>query len=116
MTTQIQTSPPSHAASLGWQDRLDQASDREEIAAIAREFLARITAEEFANLPPQCRPSKIVDADDVVDYAVTLVKHSCARDNMSDAVLHRIASFFTDACSRLSQLGRAKQDADATTQ
>ena len=102
--------------SYGWQDRLDQANTREEIVATARDFVARLSAEEYSKLPPDCRPHKIVDADDVVDYAVTLVKRSCEGDRMSDAVLQHLGSFFTGACLRLSQLNRAAPDAYTTTQ
>ena len=117
-TTQTHDSYPSHGPgeSFGWQDRLDQATGRGEIVAIARDFLARISAEEYSLLPAECRPCKLVDADDVVDYAVTLVRRSCATDSMSDAVLQQMASFFTDACSRLAQLGSDASAASAPTQ
>ena len=95
------------AVSFGWQDRLAQSGSAEEIVAVAREYLARITPEEYSNLPPECRPRKIVDADDVVDYAVTLVRGSCEAGNASDAVLQHLAGFFTDACTRLSQVNSA---------
>ena len=93
-------------ASLSWQDRLDGAPAADEVVSIAREFVALISPEELAGLPAECRPRKIVDADDVVDYAVTLVRRSCASQSSSGALLQHMASFSTDACGRLSQLGR----------
>lgn len=117
-TTQIQEGSPGAGSGspLGWQDRLDHAQDGDEIVVIAREFVARISAEEYSLLPADCRPRKLVDADDVVDYAVTLVRRSCATDSMSDAVVEQLASFFTDACSRLSQLGREASDTPLASQ
>ena len=107
MTTEIQPAPhhPGPGPSIGWQGVLDAACSADEVVAIARDFVARISPEEFSALPPGCRPHKLVDADDVVDYAVTLVRESCAGESMSDSLLQQIASFFTHACTRLSVLG-----------
>ena len=93
------------APNVGWQGRLDEACHADEVVAIARDFVARISPEEFSALPVDCRPRKIVDADDVVDFAVTLVRQSCASDTSSDVLLQHMAAFFMDACSRLSRLG-----------
>ena len=97
---------PRAAPGVGWQGRLDESGHPDEVVAVARDFLARISPEELSGLPVDCRPRKIVDADDLVDYAVTLVRRSCASNTSSDVLLQHMATFFMDACSRLSLLGR----------
>jgi hypothetical protein len=97
----VDPSPPL----VGWQAGLDAARSAPEVVDVARCFVARISAEEFAGLPVDCRPRKLVDADDLVDYAVTLVRRSCVSEKPSELLL-QVAGFFTDACHRLSQLGR----------
>ena len=92
---------------------LDESGSPEEVVAVARDFVALISLEELSALPPDCRPHKLVDADDVVDYAVTLVRESFTGEGASDPVLQHIATFFTHACTRLSVLGT---HADTATQ
>jgi hypothetical protein len=106
MKTQIGNahSTPGRGASLSWQGRLNAAQAPDEVVAIARDFLARLSPEEYSGLPDDCRPRKLVDADDVVDYAVTLVRRSCEADRLADALVHQMAAFFTDASRRFSQL------------
>ena len=113
MTTQIHPAETGHdlASRVGWQGRLDDAQGSDEVVALARDFLARISPEEFSRLAPDCRPRKLVDADDVVDYAVTLARRSCATDNLSDALLHHMAAFFNDAARQISRLSYHRPEA-----
>ena len=106
MKTQIQhgRAVPGIGSSTSWQGRLNEAQVPDEVVAVARDFLARLSPEESFGLPPDCRPRKLVDADDVVDYAVTLVRRSCETEMLSDALVHQMAVFFTDASRRFSQL------------
>ena len=88
----------------GWQERLDAAGTAQEVVEAARDFIATITPEETQQLPPECRPGKIVDQHDVSDFAFTLVRHSCADEYLADPNLFRIATFFTRATQRLSRI------------
>ena len=107
MTIQVESAPsrPGAHPSRSWHGVLDEAASPDEVVAVARDFIARLSPEEFSALPPDCRPRKLVDADDVVDYAVTLARESCAGESLADSLLHQIAAFFTHACARLSVLG-----------
>lgn len=97
-----------------WQERLDAASSGAEVVDIARDFIATVTPEETAQLPLECRPGKLVDAQDISDFAFTLVRRSCADDFLGDINLLRMATFFTRASLRLSQI--TAQQADAADQ
>ena len=89
---------------IGWQGRLNEASTRTDVLRLAREFLARLSPADVALLPEECRPGKLVDWEDISDYALVLVKRSCAGDRLADATLQRIAAFFTRATVRLAQI------------
>jgi hypothetical protein len=104
-TRSAASSCPATYSSVGWAGHLETAGDAHQVVEISRDFLARISPEECSDLPVDCRPRKIVDAEDVVDYAVTLVRQSCAGEASSNVLLQQMAAFFIDACGRLSQLG-----------
>jgi hypothetical protein len=89
---------------VGWQGRLASATSREDVVGVARDFLALVGPEEVARMPVDCRPVKLVDGEDVANYAVTLTRRSCDPDCFGDHDLQRIAAFFGDALGRLSQL------------
>jgi hypothetical protein len=92
---------------VGWQGRLEAATSREDVVDVARDFLALVTPEEVARMPVDCRPGKLVDGEDVANYAVMLARRSCDPDCFGDHNLQRVAAFFGDALGRLSQLAPA---------
>lgn len=100
----------SSLASVGWQGRLAAATNREDVVGVARDFLALVGPEEVAGMPADCRPGKLVDGDDVANYAVTLARRSCDPDCFNDHNLQRLAAFFGDALGRLSQLTPASAE------
>ncbi len=95
---------------IGWQGQLDHATRPEEVLAVARDYLAQVSPEEIAQLPEDCRPGRLVDADDVSDYAFELGRRQSAPDTPD--LLHKLAAFFADASTRISQiLSESSQEA-----
>jgi hypothetical protein len=90
--------------SVSWQDRLDDAANVHDIVEIARDFLATWDRHEIAALPEPCRPGKIFDADDVTSYAFQLMQHNCEGDAQADSLMHKMASFFSNASVRCTQI------------
>jgi hypothetical protein len=86
-----------------WQSRLDNASSEREVVSIAREFMAQFTPAEVNAVPENCRPGKIVDADDIARCAVELARYECQGDG--ETVISKLSTFFSSASERLSQLG-----------
>lgn len=102
--------------STSWQGRLDQATSEAEVVMVAKDFLARFTPEEIERLPAACRPGKFFDANDVTEYAFTLVRHDCGEDREAARLVHDFAAFFSNASTRLSQLlARGNNYADCDT-
>ena len=88
--------------SLGWQGQLEQADTPEAVLNVARDYLAQISPEEVGELPEDCRPARMVDAEDLAIYAVTLARRASG-DEPGD-LLHKLSTFFADASARISQV------------
>lgn len=106
---QLTFHPETKLRSLGWQGQLDQADRPEAVVAVARDYLAQIGPEEVAQLPEECRPIRLVDADDVAAYAFQLARGLNTPD--APEVLHRLAAFFSNASMRASRILAASPSA-----
>ena len=87
-----------------WQGRLDRAHNEREVVEATREFIARITPAEIARLPDECRPHKLVDANDVAEYALSLGRAQHGDVKESRRSVAKLCAFLTAASTRLSQL------------
>ncbi len=92
---------PEQMVSLTWQQLLARASSESEVVTIARDFLTHLDYRELGQLPDACRPPMIRSASDVSSYAYELVRLDC-KDG--EPTLRTLASFFSEASIRLSQL------------
>lgn len=95
-------------ASVSWAGRLAQARSHADVVGVARDFLAMISPEEMSLLPGDCRPGKLVDGEDIANYAVTLARRSCTKANLGDPNLQRIAAFLSEALARIAQINAAQ--------
>ena len=100
-------SPPTRQA------QLHGASSEAEVVTLAREFLASISPYDLARIPESCRPGKLVDADDITDYAFTLARHDRDGGEGAARCLRRLANFFSAASIQLAKImARGNQDAN----
>jgi hypothetical protein len=88
----------------GWQDLLDAARTEYDVVAIARDFMAGFDPQEVNRLPQPCRPGKFFEASDVSDFAFAVMQHSCGEDRETAQLVGRLATFFSSASDRLSQI------------
>ncbi|MGZ5583629.1 MAG: hypothetical protein ACXWF2_11055 [Usitatibacter sp.] len=93
-----------------WRSILAAASTEEEILQFVRGHLARWGAEELASLPPECRPGRIRDAEDISRWAFELASTHCAAAFEMDGmpVLDEMLDFATAAAARLSKVQAAQ--------
>jgi len=96
-----QLHPKGHP--LTWQERLDTATSELEVVDVARDYLATLSPAEFASLPQQLRPGKIVDANDITTYAFDLVREECHDEGVQHLV-QRLAHIMSRASIRLSEI------------
>lgn len=89
---------------LSWQDKLESVASEGEVVSVVKDFIAQFTPQEIEQLPKACRPGKFFEADDVTAYAFALLRHNCDKEDETAALVHRLASFFSNASIRLSQI------------
>ena len=97
-------SSPPYPMSSTWQERLSSAVTEAQVVDVARDYVAQFTPEEIGRLPEPCKPTKMVDARDVAEYALALMRHHCDDGEEASTPIHRLSAFFSNASVRVSQL------------
>ena len=89
-----------------WPHVLDGATNEQDLVAIVRNYLATWSPEEIARLPVSCRPGKVIDGEDVSDYAFRLASsHVDFSGPLADRLLlERLMGFFTHAAARFAAM------------
>ncbi|HSJ98306.1 MAG TPA: hypothetical protein VLC53_14615 [Myxococcota bacterium] len=91
-------------AAVGWQGRLEGSRTVADVLSVVRDYLALWSPQEVSQLPPECRPGKIVDPDDVAELAVQLARATLDSAPEAQAPLRKMCDFVTRASLRLSRL------------
>ena len=95
---------PQRLTATSWPQRLRSATTEQEVVDVTRDFLATFSPYDFARLPAELRPGRIVDGNDVADLAFTLVRHTHDDAPASVRCIHKMTQFFSHASVRLSEL------------
>ena len=90
----------------GLHEQLLSAREPEELLRVAREYLASLTPEQWATLPPNCRPDRIRGTDDLLYWRERLTEKvlDVAKGGEGNDVLREMLVFFTAAASQVSEL------------
>lgn len=96
-----------------WFAQIDRARSIPETLSVARDYVATLTPEELALLPPECRPGRIRDQKDIEELHATLVDvYRASRATGEELeVLQRLTSFYVRLAIRLSELADGSQGA-----
>jgi hypothetical protein len=76
------------------------------LVKVADDYLAEWAPSELVLLPSDCRPGRIVDGEQIAFYAYSLIRRQCGSE-ASPVKLHRMATFFSMAAHRQSQIRTA---------
>ena len=116
-TMSVHDLPPIRPApaAVTWRQNLDEATTNREVLVIVREFIARLDPHELGCLPPQSRPGKFFDADDVAGFTLDLVRFHLAHVEASPAMAIELIAFFSHASQRLSEIAGSANDATRPT-
>jgi hypothetical protein len=89
-----------------WYSQLDRAKSTSDVLAVTRDFLATWAPDELKLLPPECRPGRVRDEEDVEALHSTLVEaYRVSRASGRELeALQRLTSFVVRASIRLSEL------------
>lgn len=96
---------------LTWIDRIDAATTIDEAMDLARVYMAQFSPQEIGSLPPRCRPRKLVDASDLTEFALDLVRETCIDPEPSPTVM-KMAAVISHASSRISEILAAANEPD----
>ncbi len=91
---------------LDWRRYLACAANEHEIVNLTREYVATWSPEEISRLPSDYRPGRIVDGDDIGQWAYELARaHTSLRyTDEQDALLMRMLAFMSEAAMRLAEV------------
>lgn len=95
---------PQRLTATSWPQRLRSASSEQEVVDVVRDFLATFSPYDLARLPAALRPGRIVDGNDVADFAFALARHAHDDALGTARCIHKMTVFFTQASVRLSEL------------
>jgi hypothetical protein len=104
MADQIATSPRS--SMLDWRRYLACAATEHEIVNLTREYAATWSPEEISRLPAEYRPGRVVDGEDISQWAYELARaHTSLRyDDEQDALIMRMLAFMSEAAMRVAEV------------
>ena len=91
-------------AATTWQEQLDGAHTESQVVMVVKDFVASLEPWQVATLPAHCRPGKFFDANDVTEYAFTLIRSESDDDTESARLVDRLSAFFAAASIRLAQI------------
>lgn len=87
---------------------LSKATTIEDVVSITRAYLAACAREDLERLPASCRPGRVLDSNDIEEWADRLASES--RRAMlvieDERTLDRLTSHFLIASVRIRQLSR----------
>jgi hypothetical protein len=91
---------------MSWHKEIRAARNWQELLALARDFVAKLSPTEVASLPPTCREIRIKGTDDLHFWHERLAEEFFARASRGDPTpAHRdLLDFFTVAAERASEL------------
>ena len=98
-----------------WRERLRAAATEPEVVQVAAEYLESLDRVQLAMLPLRCRPRALRCAYDVSSYAFDLVGHYCDKSDAAARLVQSLATFFTDASIRLSEIVAETNAREAAT-
>src|SRR5688572_431216 len=89
-----------------WRNLIRDSASEDEVVSLVLDHMARWSPEEIGRLPPDCRPGRVRDGDDIAHWAYLLASNHCARTvpGADEALLERMLEFVTQAAIRVSEL------------
>jgi hypothetical protein len=96
-----------------WFHQLEAAKSLTDVVSITRDFMATLTPEDLARIPPSCRPGRIHGDADIEELHANAVQEY--RDTRASGdeltLLQQMTTFLMRACVRMAQIrGDEAQD------
>ena len=94
-------------------DSLEEADSEREVLGIVKEYLARLGPAELATLPEDCWPGRIVDREDISEYALRVARRRTLSPGSvaNDSLLDRLMNLLNHASARIAALASRRSRA-----
>jgi hypothetical protein len=104
--------------SWNWNKEIRASRSWQELLALARDFVAKLSPQEIGTLPPTCREIRIKGIDDLFFWHERLAEEYFARASRGDpSQAHRdMLDFFTIAAERAVELVGSATDKPASNE
>ena len=91
-------------------DRLRTAASERDVVELARDYLGEWLPEEIGRLPPECRPVKLRDGDDLSTFAVNLARATTSFEIEPEdlRMVEELDAFIGSACRRMAEIQRRR--------
>jgi len=93
-------------------DKFREATTEADVVQIVREYISDWSPQEYAQLPPDCRPGKIRDSQDLNELALNLAR-ACVSFDVDPAqlpLIEEMDAFIGQSCHRLAEIQRKAPD------
>jgi hypothetical protein len=82
------------------------APTEEDVIRLTREYVATLSPEQIAQLPDECRPGRIRDAEDIGQWAYEIACAHCSLrfSGEEDRLLASLLDFIGQASTRLAEV------------
>jgi hypothetical protein len=85
--------------------RLRTAASEDSVLELARDYVGEWLPEDLAGLPPDCRPGRIHDTEDLNEIAFRLTQEKFAANSSGDnELVLEMQSFLSQACARIAEI------------
>ena len=97
---------------IDWIQKVGLATSEDELVALSREYLASWYHQDLAQIPEECRPTRIRDVEDLHYWSERLAEGFCEGALHGEKPdLHRqMLTFFMTAANRADALPRPAQE------
>ena len=91
---------------IHWHRDLERTATTRQVVALTRDYFATLTPRDLARVPEGCRPSRIVDEEDIAFWSERLTEEYWHRHGTgADAgVVQELWSFFLRAAIHIARL------------
>jgi hypothetical protein len=93
-------------------NKFREATSEAGVVQLVREYFRDWSPREYAQLPPDCRPGKIRDCEDLNDLALNLARACVSFDVEPGQIrlIEEMDAFIGQACHRLAEIQRRVPD------
>jgi hypothetical protein len=93
-----------------WREELAAASTEKDVINIVRDYVALLSSDDVAAMPGESRPGFIGTAEEIAEWAVTLVREQLALVAASEGVevMRDMCEFFAAAAAKVTQIAIAR--------